>query len=460
MKKWLIPVAAVVAVLAAGVASVVLLGKSAVNKQAQTHEAYIQTMENIRETTLTITENGNIVGSYSLEQLGVLDDTVDAAMTLFDQYDRMDPYRFSETSIIEKLKWRFKQHAAEETVPVQAQNLELTKVTKALDKVSRHAPQDARVVFEDGAFRVIEEDNGNQLDMQAVQQALTQAVAELQIGAQAPAEKVVELAEQDCYAKPAVTVENGNFDFRKELDQRLETMDITVDFHGEKQKLTADELRDIVTVEEDGALQIQTEILTRLVDRWHEQHRDDGVPYQFKAQIGGVKPMDFLLVDYEINKQAMTQLLEQTLSTLEPAEIEAQWYCWRKGEAFAIEGEYVEIDIPNQKMTYVKDGEVLVSTDIVTGATWGYPTPPGYYKVENKDTDCWLQGEDYNVHVDYWIGFIGFDIGIHDADWRTKFGGTNYVRNGSHGCVNTPKEATAVIFENIEVGVPVLVYGK
>ncbi|MBR2073983.1 MAG: L,D-transpeptidase, partial [Fibrobacter sp.] len=92
----------------------------------------------------------------------------------------------------------------------------------------------------------------------------------------------------------------------------------------------------------------------------------------------------------------------------------------------------VEIDSPNQKMTYVKDNEVLVSTDVVTGATWGYPTPPGLYKVENKDTNCWLSGEDYNVHVDYWIGFVGYTIGIHDADWRTKFGGTNYVRNGSH----------------------------
>ena len=81
-------------------------------------------------------------------------------------------------------------------------------------------------------------------------------------------------------------------------------------------------------------------------------------------------------------------------------------------------------------------------------------------QVEEYHTNCWLSGEDYNVHVDYWIGFVGYTIGIHDADWRTKFGGTNYVRNGSHGCVNTPKEAVIPIFENIEVGVPVLVYGK
>ena len=80
--------------------------------------------------------------------------------------------------------------------------------------------------------------------------------------------------------------------------------------------------------------------------------------------------------------------------------------------------------------------------------------------MENKDTNCWLSGDDYNVHVDYWIGFIGFQIGIHDADWRTIFGGQQYIREGSHGCINTPKEAVIPIFENIEVGVPVLVHGK
>ena len=58
------------------------------------------------------------------------------------------------------------------------------------------------------------------------------------------------------------------------------------------------------------------------------------------------------------------------------------------------------------------------------------------------------------------MGFIGYNIGIHDAKWRTKFGGENYVKNGSHGCVNTPSEAMTQLYEAIEIGVPVLVYGK
>ena len=35
-----------------------------------------------------------------------------------------------------------------------------------------------------------------------------------------------------------------------------------------------------------------------------------------------------------------------------------------------------------------------------------------------------------------------------------------YVNGGSHGCVNTPESAMKTIFDNINVGDPVLVFGK
>ena len=49
-------------------------------------------------------------------------------------------------------------------------------------------------------------------------------------------------------------------------------------------------------------------------------------------------------------------------------------------------------------------------------------------------------------------------IGFHDASWRTEFGGTIYKTNGSHGCVNLPKEAAKQIFLNIDQGTMVRVH--
>jgi lipoprotein-anchoring transpeptidase ErfK/SrfK len=49
-------------------------------------------------------------------------------------------------------------------------------------------------------------------------------------------------------------------------------------------------------------------------------------------------------------------------------------------------------------------------------------------------------------------------IGIHDALWRTDFGGTLYQKSGSHGCINTPLEAMKKLYSNSKVGMPVIMY--
>ncbi|MBP3634150.1 MAG: L,D-transpeptidase [Oscillospiraceae bacterium] len=463
MGKWKIPVIVLSAVAALTVATVggaAALASSARQLQTQLHGVYTTMCSNVRQANVTVTENGENVGTYDLEQLGVLDDTLLAVDNSFHPYSRMTQEEFDEEPLAGRLKWRIWGDSAPESVAVQAESLDMSAVMKDLDAVTRQAPVDAYIDYADGSFFVRDEVPGTKLEDDAVRTAVLSTVQTLAADTSAAGKATVELTEHDCYVQPKVTAENGTFDFAERLTDAAKSMTVTVNFQGKKEVLTGASVEKLLSVTDKGQVLVDEDALSELTAQWHKTYRNDGVPYLFNAQVGGIKPIDFLPVDYELNREATAEALKQTLLQLENAEIEAVWYCWRKGEAFAIKDNYVEIDIPNQKMTYVKDGEVLVSTDIVTGATWGYPTPPGFYKVENKDTNCWLSGIDYNVHVDYWIGFIGFEIGIHDADWRTKFGGTNYVKNGSHGCVNTPKEATALIFDNIEVGVPVLVYGK
>lgn len=49
-------------------------------------------------------------------------------------------------------------------------------------------------------------------------------------------------------------------------------------------------------------------------------------------------------------------------------------------------------------------------------------------------------------------------IGMHDATWRGKFGGSIYISGGSHGCVNMPKNAAAKTYEYIDETMPIIVY--
>ena len=50
------------------------------------------------------------------------------------------------------------------------------------------------------------------------------------------------------------------------------------------------------------------------------------------------------------------------------------------------------------------------------------------------------------------------DIGIHDMQNRAYFGGSIYLSNGSHGCVNTPYTEAQTIYSIVSIGTPVIVY--
>ena len=63
----------------------------------------------------------------------------------------------------------------------------------------------------------------------------------------------------------------------------------------------------------------------------------------------------------------------------------------------------------------------------------------------------------YDTTVTYWMPFSG-NVGIHDAVWRTEFGGNLYQLEGSHGCVNLPYDQAAALYSNVEIGMPVVVY--
>lgn len=460
-RKIIAIILAGIALLAAvAVGGAALLSGLALRKQEKIYGTYAAMLEQIENMTLTVTENGETVGTYGLDELGVRADTKAALDAGYPAYCRMRPEVFAQVAAAQRIGWFFGEKPSEEALPVVTDQLTVEPVLLDLAAVDRAAPQDAFMEYTEGRFFVTKEVPGTELVQAKVETALTETVKAMTVSAGGAADTALEIVDHGCYRLPEKTVENSHFDFEGCLDASLQDLTLTVDFHGEKAVISNGQIRSMMAVTEDGAVTVDESAIKALVEDWHRDYRFDGAPYRFSAQVGGIKPIDFLPVDYEVNQEATAQAVMDALLTLEQTEMEAVWYCWRKGEAFAIEGEYVEIDIPNQKMTYVKDDEVVVCTDVVTGASWGYPTPPGLYKIENKDTNCWLEGEDYNVHVDYWMGFVGYVVGIHDADWRTKFGGTNYVKNGSHGCVNTPKEATALIFENIEVGVPVLVYGK
>lgn len=157
-----------------------------------------------------------------------------------------------------------------------------------------------------------------------------------------------------------------------------------------------------------------------------------------------------------------------TLSKYETAEVlrtEDDWYLVRVANKIGyvkreytetLNGKFVVVDISAQTLTLYDGNRIILETPVVTGDKDKYDTPTGKFEIRKKDTDTYLVGPGYRTHVDYWMPFNG-GIGLHDADWRSKFGGNIYVNNGSHGCVNIPPKYADDVFENVKKGTKVLV---
>ena len=157
-----------------------------------------------------------------------------------------------------------------------------------------------------------------------------------------------------------------------------------------------------------------------------------------------------------------------TLGKYETAEVlrtEGDWYLVRVDNRIGyikreytetLNGKFVVVDISAQTLTLYDGNTIILETPVVTGDKDKYDTPTGKFEIRKKDTDTYLVGPGYRTHVDYWMPFNG-GIGLHDADWRSKFGGNIYVNNGSHGCVNIPPKYADDVFENVKKGTKVLV---
>ncbi|MDD4200843.1 MAG: L,D-transpeptidase family protein [Eubacteriales bacterium] len=127
---------------------------------------------------------------------------------------------------------------------------------------------------------------------------------------------------------------------------------------------------------------------------------------------------------------------------------------------------YIDVDISRQQVVYFENEKKKLETDCVTGC-WaaGHSTPTGVYDVWSKNRNIILRGGGkkkdpgyYESFVSYWMPFLGNSYGLHDASWRSSFGGEIYRYSGSHGCVNLPPPKAAELYNMISIGTTVIIH--
>ena len=164
-----------------------------------------------------------------------------------------------------------------------------------------------------------------------------------------------------------------------------------------------------------------------------------------------------------MDKEGTTDAICTAITTAgEDTSVDARWKVsarTRNTESGDIGSTYIEVNIASQHLWYYVDGACVLDFDVVTGMdTASRRTPTGVFQVLWKDTEHTMKGSYGTSFCHFWMPITWEGVGIHDAYWRSSYGGDIWRGSGSHGCINTPYEKMKQLYSMAPEGTPVIVY--
>ena len=312
-------------------------------------------------------------------------------------------------------------------------------------------PEDAHLKTDSrGVFSVVPEVRGTALDREAAAEAIREAVCALK--------PEISLEDAGVYEEPAVLSDDpGLLDAVEAANRYTETV-ITYE-SGDGTVLDGSTIRGWIKLNSDNTVSLDSEAIRSFVSDLSKQYDTYGKAKPFHTSWGQDITVKGGTYGWKVDQAAEAEWLAGTIPTGQKVSRMPAFSRTAASHGAADYGNtYVEVNLTAQHLYFYKDGKQIVSSDFVSGnVSRGTVTHTGVYQIAYKQRDATLKGENYSSHVNFWMPFNRGE-GLHDALWRSSFGGSIYLTSGSHGCVNLPYSAAEQIFENISAGTPVIVY--
>lgn len=312
-------------------------------------------------------------------------------------------------------------------------------------------PKNSGVEYKENKYVITDEVNGNKINSTYLYNQVVDAVFN--------GKRQINLDAAGCYEKPQYTSESKEVIDAKDTLNKYVSSKIIYTF-GDKQEIVDGEtIHNWLNIDENYTVSVDEKKVKDYVKKLASTYDTAGAIREFTTSLGtkvkvGGGDYGWIIDTIKEEKDLLEAIKQGQSITKEP---EYKQTAISK-DANDIGNTYVEINLSRQHLWYYKNGSLIVEGNIVTGnVSNGHSTPGGIYTLKFKQKNATLKGEGYSTQVDYWMPFNG-GIGIHDANWRSTFGGNIYMTNGSHGCVNSPYYLASTIYNNIEEGTPIVCY--
>ena len=350
-------------------------------------------------------------------------------------------------------RYIFQQHEYSADLPVKWDEKKLEALISAMDCFKEEnitKPKNAYIEDTDKGWEIIPEVEGNQPIKEQVIADIKKAVA--------ARTAVLELGSQD-YTAPTIRSDDPTLQAKMETADKFRRMTITYKVPGGTRKLDGDTISSWLSFDKDGNVTVDEGKVADYAQQLAYTYNTYGDKRQFKTTKGDTITIGGGDYGWIVDKAAEAKQLKADIEKGESVEREP---CWEQ-KAFTdteddIGKTYIEVDYSSQHMWYYKNGSLVLDADIVTGNnSIGNGSPDGVFKVISRIRDTTLQGEDYSSPVQYFMPFA-YNVGFHDASWRSSFGGSIYLSSCSHGCVNMPADKAKQLFDSVEPGTPVIAF--
>ena len=298
-------------------------------------------------------------------------------------------------------------------------------------------------------YSIEPEQEGTAVEAEKLTQAVTGAIENLQ--------DHLSLEEADVYKKPTVLKDDASLAEQLDKMNKYAKMSVTYQFGDSTETLNGDQIHRWLIANADGSVSVDSSKVSEYVSEMAKAHNTSNKAKTLKTSYGSTIQVSGGTYGWKINQTAETDALVEAVKACQTTEREPIYESrGATHDGYDFGQTYIEVDLATQHLYFYKDGKVIIDSPFVSGnVSKNYTTPPGLFELYYKQKDRVLKGEDYAAPVKYWMPFNG-GIGLHDADWRSKFGGTIYQTNGSHGCINLPPKVAAQVYENAYKGIPII----
>lgn len=327
------------------------------------------------------------------------------------------------------------------------------------------APTDAYIQYKDGSFSIIEETLGSKFNIEELVKNIKVALSE--------GKQRLDVTKVNGYVKPQVYKDDQ--DLNNQLKAANEYCLSAITYTTPKGKeivLDGSTLITWLSKQDDGSYtkdeSVFKEKLTAFVKELASQYNSIGATRTFTGKDGQSHTVSGGTYGFRVSTDsevsALLKMINENKS--ENNRIPEHTGQLPSGENGGLGTTYLEINITKQHLWFVKDGAVALESDFVSGkeSDPSRLTPNGTYYIYNKERNRVLRGTkqpngkyEYESPVSYWMPF-NKGIGLHDASWRSTFGGNIYINSGSHGCINLPTGFAGSLYSQIYVNLPVVVY--